>query len=87
MKMLKSKDLIAYASSFVSFILSKIKAKEIILFGSAARGEAGKESDIDLFVNVENNEKEIKKTINKEINKFYKSKIADFKRNKKSSCS
>ena len=77
MKMLKSKDLIAYASSFVSFILSKIKAKEIILFGSAARGEAGKESDIDLFVNVENNEKEIKKTINKEINKFYKSKIAD----------
>jgi len=77
MKMLKSKNLIAYASSFVSFILSKIKAKEIILFGSAARGEADKESDIDLFVNVEDNKKEIKKTINKEINKFYKSKIAD----------
>jgi len=75
-------DLIAYTQSFVSFILkSKLlnnyQIKEIILFGSVARKEADKNSDIDLFINI-NNEKEenkIKKIINKELEKFYKSKF------------
>ena len=31
-------------------ILSVVKPRRIILFGSAARGEAGPESDIDLLV-------------------------------------
>lgn len=74
------KELIAYASSFVSFVLSKLdEVKEIILFGSVVRGEATKESDIDLFFNIEykTKEKEIKEIIEKEKEKFYKSKIAE----------
>lgn len=81
MKELKFKqELIAYASAFVSFLLPKVEGvKEIILFGSAARGEAGKESDIDLFFDVEKKEDEekIEKIIKEELKKFYKSKIAE----------
>ncbi len=71
--------LIAYAMSFVSFVLPKIKVNEIILFGSVARGDFGKESDIDLFFDVENinQEEEIKKNLNNELIKFSKSKIAE----------
>lgn len=72
-----NKNLIGYAISFISFIIPKITAEEIILFGSSARGEADKESDIDIFVNVKKDEKKIKETIDREINKFYKSKIAE----------
>lgn len=78
MKELKFKELVAYAESFVAFILPKVEVEEIILFGSVAREEAGKESDIDLFFNIKTGkEKSIKKTIKKELEKFYKSKIAE----------
>jgi len=73
-------ELVAYAISFISFILPKVSnIKEIILFGSVARGEAEKNSDIDLFFNVENkeNEEQNKKVIERELRKFYKSKIAE----------
>jgi len=75
-----NKELIAYALAFVSFIFPKIEnIKEIILFGSVARGEAGKDSDIDLFFDLENekHEEEIKKSIEIGLKKFYKSKIAE----------
>ena len=48
-----NKKLLSYALDFVSFFLERIdknKIDKIILFGSAAREEAGKESDIDLFI-------------------------------------
>jgi len=45
-----NKELIAYAASFISFILPKIDVDEIILFGSVSREEATKESDVDLFL-------------------------------------
>lgn len=81
MKELKyNKELIAYASAFVSFLLPKIEnVREIILFGSAARGEADKESDIDLFFDEEKKEDEekIKEAIKEELKKFYKSRIAE----------
>lgn len=77
MKELKSKELIAYAGAFASFVLPKINVNEIILFGSAARGEAGKESDIDLFFDVDKDEEEIKRIAKNELKKFYKSKIAE----------
>jgi predicted nucleotidyltransferase len=79
LKMKNSKsDLIAYAMSFTSFVLPKIKVNEIILFGSVARGDYGKESDIDIFFDVDNNkEEEIKKILNNELIKFSKSKIAE----------
>ena len=79
--MLNSKyELIAYANAFVSFILPKVPdVKEIILFGSAARGESAKDSDVDLFFNIADKEKEnrIKGMADKELEKFYKSKIAE----------
>ena len=80
MKDLKFKELIAYASAFASFVIPKIdEINEIILFGSIARGEADEKSDIDLFFNIEKKEnvEKIKKAINEELKKFYKSKIAE----------
>lgn len=74
------KELVAYATAFVSFALPKLEwIKEIILFGSVARGDATKESDIDLFFNIEKieHEERIKEIIGKEIDKFYKSKMAE----------
>ena len=68
-------ELIGYASSFASFVIPKINVDEIILFGSAARGEADKNSDIDLFFNVKANEDETKKELKKELERFYKTKI------------
>lgn len=79
--MLKFNDeLIAYAGAFASFVIPKVsEVREIVLFGSAARREAGKESDVDIFFNVEKSEDEerIKKILKNEIDKFYKSKIAE----------
>lgn len=80
-----NKDIIGYGLSFVSFIFPKLEGiKEIILFGSVAREEAIKESDVDLFFNINNKdkEKEIKKIIQFELGKFYKSKIAEIWSNK-----
>jgi len=76
MKILKS-ELIAYALAFTSFIISKIKTTDIILFGSSVRGEADENSDIDIFINIKEDEEKIKKIVDKELNKFYKSKIAE----------
>lgn len=49
----------AYASYFVSFLLSNFRdignIEKIILFGSVARNEAAKDSDIDLFVETDEN--------------------------------
>ena len=47
----------------------------IILFGSAASGEATKESDIDIFIDVFKDETILKKKIEQIINDFYKSMI------------
>lgn len=70
-------ELVSYASDFVSFLIQNIKdtekIKSIILFGSSARGEAGKESDVDIFVDVTNNEKETEKEIKDITNKFFSS--------------
>lgn len=50
--------LVAYAMEVASFLVQKLKSREkikqIILFGSVSRGEAEKDSDIDLFIDVIN---------------------------------
>lgn len=72
-------DLISYAGSFAGFILNKISrpVKEIILFGSVARGDFTKESDVDVFVNVFNEEdiEKVKSDIAVLEKKFYKSQV------------
>ena len=75
-----SKQLIGFASAFVSFVLPKLgNIREIILFGSVARGEADKNSDIDLFFSIEKkeDEEEIRGILKREIERFYKSKLAE----------
>ncbi|MDO8661398.1 MAG: nucleotidyltransferase domain-containing protein [Candidatus Woesearchaeota archaeon] len=65
--MIARTTLISYALSFVSFLLDTIVGKDIqriILFGSVARGDFTKDSDIDLFVEVEEKqEQEIQKQL------------------------
>ena len=68
--------LIGYAQDFVSFLLEHLdkdgdKIKQIILFGSIARDEVSKESDIDLFIDVI--DKKLEKRIDKIKEEFYES--------------
>ena len=58
MKDTRFKDLVAYASAFVSFVLPKIEVEEIILYGSVASGNFDRGSDIDLFVESEKKNRE-----------------------------
>lgn len=66
--------LLSYAMDFASYLLEKTadaeKIKQIILFGSVARGEETKESDIDLFI--ETDEK-LTKQLNETRDEFYES--------------
>ncbi|MEK6936315.1 MAG: nucleotidyltransferase domain-containing protein [Nanoarchaeota archaeon] len=68
----------AYASYFVSYLLSKIKdlnkINRIILFGSVAKNQATKESDVDIFIELEKSNIKIEKEINEILEDFYKSK-------------
>jgi predicted nucleotidyltransferase len=70
-------ELISYALDFLSFIMQNsnnvTKIKQIILFGSAARNDAKKDSDIDLFIDVISDEDTIQDEINRIQDKFYKS--------------
>lgn len=77
MKNLNYKELVAYALSFTGFVLPKIEIDEVILFGSVARNEADKDSDIDLFFNVKQGEERLKEILKKELEKFYKTKTAE----------
>jgi len=65
----------SYASAFASYLLKELKEpkiiKSIILFGSSARNEATKESDIDLFIETEKRDKNFEKKINQLVQDFY----------------
>ncbi len=73
-----NKLLVSYAMDFSSFLVQNMEKedlahiKEIILFGSAARGEAGSSSDVDIFVNTT---KKMESKVNKTLNRFYESEI------------
>lgn len=70
--------ILAYASYFCSYLLNNFKDSEIIkrilLFGSVAKGEATKNSDVDIFIDVESNKFE--KHIKKILLDFYQSREA-----------
>ena len=72
--------LIAYASYFAAYLMNNLKNIEnierIVLFGSVAKGEATKESDIDIFIEIKKKTEKIHREI-KEIEKiFYQSREA-----------
>ncbi|MBI2575636.1 nucleotidyltransferase domain-containing protein [Candidatus Woesearchaeota archaeon] len=61
---MKKNDLVAYASSFASFLLKRQQQiRRIILFGSVARGDFDKESDIDLFIETDEPKNEIQNVL------------------------
>ena len=60
------KEAIAYVYDFLSMVFEnevKEKIKEIILFGSVAKNSFDKKSDIDLFFNVKENEKDVEEKL------------------------
>lgn len=70
---MKSNKLIAFAEDFVSFVLENIelsKIRNIILFGSVARGEASRNSDVDIFFDTNFN---LNKKLNDLKDNFYDS--------------
>jgi len=70
----------AYASYFVAYLLSNLEntgdIERIVLYGSVARGEATKESDIDIFIEIKKKTKKLEKEIKEIIEKFYQSREA-----------
>lgn len=75
--MMKSREIIGYAAQYVSYIIYNLKPafqehlKEIILFGSVARGEATASSDVDIFFSVHKDNKVMSKRIAELTTKFY----------------
>ncbi len=69
-----------YASYFVSYLLNNLKdtenVKRIILFGSVARDEQTKDSDIDVFIEIKKKTKKLENEIKKIVEKFYQSREA-----------
>ena len=75
---MKAYDAQAYASSFVSFLLRKLGEKienidRIILYGSVAKGNATKTSDVDIFIDTK---RDLKEDVDRSIDAFYNSKDA-----------
>lgn len=67
--------MLSYIYDFLSIFFDKLKDKEkiktIILFGSVARGTPRKDSDIDIFIDVEKfNQEEIRSVIQESLNEF-----------------
>ena len=69
--------LIPYAMDFASYLMQKLGEKDsiknVILFGSVARGEADKKSDIDIFVDITMESNKLENDIKKLRNEFIKS--------------
>ncbi|MBI3034927.1 nucleotidyltransferase domain-containing protein [Candidatus Woesearchaeota archaeon] len=74
---MKKNELISYAMSFAEFLIKDNDAfkniSKIILFGSVARGDFDKESDIDIFIETNLQDK----TIQKQLDLFNQSKIKE----------
>lgn len=74
--------LIEYSSYFVAYLLSNLEKKykedinKIILFGSVAREEAEKESDIDIFIDVKKKTKKVETEVRRLEENFYNSREA-----------
>lgn len=70
----------SYASYFVSYLLFNLKNTEnlskIILFGSVAKKQANKNSDVDIFIEIKKKSKFFEKEILSLEKKFYSSREA-----------
>ena len=70
---MKRNEILSYVCDFVSLLMSNAgnDLKDIILFGSVARGDFDEESDVDIFVNA-SKEKiiHVQGAVNKSVNEF-----------------
>lgn len=69
----------SYALAFTSFLLRNINVRsinKIILYGSVAKGESAKESDVDIFIDLVKDTEKMRKAISSIVEEFYKSKEA-----------
>ena len=70
----------AYASYFTSYLLLNLKNIDnilsVILFGSVAKDEADRKSDVDIFIEFKKKNKRFEKEIMKITENFYKSREA-----------
>ncbi len=55
---MEQNKLISFALSFASFLVERIRVETIILFGSVAQNNFDKESDIDIFIDTDEKNKE-----------------------------
>lgn len=67
--------MISYATDFVSYLLTEsylesYNLRSIILYGSAARGDFTKESDIDIFIDIDA-DKKFKEKLKNTMHNFY----------------
>lgn len=75
--MMKNKNRIAYAEQYASFLLYNLdpqhheNIKEIILFGSVARGEDTTDSDIDIFIDLFKDNQKLVERVEHLTKKFY----------------
>ena len=69
-----------YASYFSSYLLRELNdtsnIRQIILFGSAARDEAVKDSDVDIFIEINKKNRKLEEKIKKITDSFYRSREA-----------
>ncbi len=74
---MRNKEIIGYAIQYVSYVIYNLEPafqgqiKEIILFGSVARGEATVSSDVDIFFSVPKENKSLSRRITELTNRFY----------------
>lgn len=68
---------IAYAQNALSFLTLDNSINSIYLFGSSVRGELEEESDIDIFIDCSENEKDIENRAKESLSRFYSSKDYD----------
>lgn len=73
---MKKNELYSYVTDFLSLLYLKSgfldKIDSIVLFGSVARGDFDKESDVDIFIDVKSKEniREIDDTVGSALNEF-----------------
>lgn len=74
--------IISYAQYFAAYFADNLSKKtleeiqRIVLFGSLARQEAAKSSDVDIFIEIKKKTKKIEQEINSITNAFYQSREA-----------
>ncbi len=74
--MTEQNKLVGYAQDFVSFLMSGdylrgYTVRNIILYGSVARGDFTRESDIDIFIDCIDPDRKLEKNVKRSVEEFF----------------